>query len=146
MRAILVHFLDSDSPVFQFIGDSDGEVAFLRDWVEKNLNVKVEVQIPAVAPAEPTSWPEVSVEGYIRLYRKLLQHSVFTAKDEKLFRIFIYCLLRATHKETMVYFNHQDIPLKPGQFITSREHAARDLGYSPKTLTAKSMTCRSWEF
>jgi hypothetical protein len=67
----------------------------------------------------------------------LLQHSVFTSKDEKLLRIFIYCLLRASHKETVVYFNHQDISLNPGQFITSREHAARDLGYGPKTFDRK---------
>jgi hypothetical protein len=37
----------------------------------------------------------------------------------------------------VVNFNHQDIPLKPGQFITSREHAARDLGYGPKTFDRK---------
>lgn len=36
-----------------------------------------------------------------------------------------------------MYFNHQDILLKPGEFITSREHAARDLGYGPKTFDRK---------
>jgi hypothetical protein len=36
-----------------------------------------------------------------------------------------------------VCFNHQNIPLKPGQFITSREHGARDLGYAPKTFDRK---------
>jgi hypothetical protein len=55
MRAILIHFLDSDTPVFQFVGDSEREVAFLRDWVDKNLNIKVEGQIPALVPAEPTT-------------------------------------------------------------------------------------------
>ncbi len=34
-------------------------------------------------------------------------------------------------------FNHQQIPLSPGQFITSREHAARDLGYGSKTFDRK---------
>lgn len=77
------------------------------------------------------------MSSWIRLYRKLLQHGVFTAKDEKLLRIFIYCLLRASHKETVVYFGHQNIPLNPGQFITSREHAASDLGYGPKTFDRK---------
>ena len=93
--------------------------------------------LPGRLQESPFPWLEVIVEGYIRLYRKLLQHSVFTSKDEKLFRIFIYCLLRASHKETVVHFNHQEIPLKPGQFITSREHAAHDLRYGPKTFDRK---------
>jgi hypothetical protein len=53
MRAILIQFPDSGIPVFQFIGDSDSEVAFLRGWVDKNLNGKVEEQTFALALAEP---------------------------------------------------------------------------------------------
>lgn len=55
MRAILIHFPETDAPIFQFIGDSESQVAFLRDWVSRNLNVKVEGQIPAMASAESAS-------------------------------------------------------------------------------------------
>jgi hypothetical protein len=51
MRAILIHFPETDAPIFQFIGDSESQVAFLRDWVSRNLNVKVEGQIPAMDSA-----------------------------------------------------------------------------------------------
>lgn len=55
MRTILIHFPDSGIPVFQFIGDSDSEVAFLRAWVDSNLNGRAEGPIPAPAPADPDS-------------------------------------------------------------------------------------------
>lgn len=55
MRAILIHFPDSGIPVFQFIGDNDREVAFLRDWVDEKLKIKMEGQLPALVPAEPAS-------------------------------------------------------------------------------------------
>ena len=75
--------------------------------------------------------------GWIKLYRKLLNHEVFRSKDDKLFKTFIYCLLRAGHKEKEVFFNKQKVKLKAGQFITGREQASRDLGYSPKTFDRK---------
>jgi hypothetical protein len=75
--------------------------------------------------------------GWIKLYRKLLTHEVFRSKDDKLFKTFIYCLLRAGHKEKEVFFNKQKVKLKAGQFITGREQASRDLGYSPKTFDRK---------
>ena len=76
-------------------------------------------------------------QGWIKLYRKLLEHPVFTSKDDKLFKTFIYCLLRANHKDTEVFFNRQLIPLKAGQFITGRKQAAKDLGYSSRTFDRK---------
>jgi hypothetical protein len=75
--------------------------------------------------------------GWIKLYRKLLNHEIFKSKDDKLFKTFIYCLLRAGHKEREIFFNKQKVKLKPGQFITSRNNASRDLGFSPKTFDRK---------
>ena len=75
--------------------------------------------------------------GWIKLYRKLLNHEVFKSKDDKLFKTFIYCLLRANHKKNEILFNGQKVKLSPGQFITSRNNASRDLGFSPKTFDRK---------
>jgi hypothetical protein len=75
--------------------------------------------------------------GWVKVYRKLLDHEIFKSKDDKLLKTFLYCLLRAGHKEKEVFFNKQTVKLKAGQFITGREQASRDLGYSPKTFDRK---------
>jgi hypothetical protein len=75
--------------------------------------------------------------GWVKVYRKLLDHEIFKSKDAKLLKTFLYCLLRAGHKEKEVFFNKQTVKLKAGQFITGREQASRDLGYSPKTFDRK---------
>ncbi len=75
--------------------------------------------------------------GWVKVYRKILDHPVFKSRDTKVFKTFMYCLLRATHKETKIFFNHQLFGLKPGEFITGHEQAARDLGFSPKTFDRK---------
>ncbi|MCX5914218.1 MAG: hypothetical protein NTV04_20080 [Deltaproteobacteria bacterium] len=77
------------------------------------------------------------MEGWIKLYRKLLDHPVFRSNDPMLLKTFVYCLLRAGYEEKDHFFNHQLIHLEPGQFIIGRERGAKDLGSSPKTFDRK---------
>lgn len=55
--------------------------------------------------------------GYIKLYRKMLDNPVVT-KDAISLAIWIYLLLNATHKEQEIMFKGQKITLQPGQLVT----------------------------
>jgi uncharacterized phage protein (TIGR02220 family) len=74
----------------------------------------------------------IKMSGYIKLYRKLLDSAVF--QNEKVLKVWIWCLLKATHKEHEQLIGLQKVALKPGQFIFGRDEAAKELKLHPSTL------------
>ncbi|WP_297132984.1 transcriptional regulator [Terrisporobacter sp.] len=70
--------------------------------------------------------------GYIKLYREVINSDIF--ENEKLFKIFIWCLVRATHKEREQRIGRQTIILKEGQFVFGRNKAALELNIAPSTV------------
>ena len=60
------------------------------------------------------------MEGYIKLYRKLLENPI-VCKDGDYLAVWIYILLNATHKEMPSIFKGNKIILKPGQLLTGRK-------------------------
>jgi hypothetical protein len=58
------------------------------------------------------------MQGWIKLHRQIMSSSIW--QDPDLCRLWIYCLLKATHKEKSQLVEKQEINLKPGQFITGR--------------------------
>ena len=70
--------------------------------------------------------------GYVRLYRNLINSQIF--QNEKLLKIFIWCLLKATYKERTQIVGRTSIELKEGQFIFGRNKAALELDMPPSTL------------
>lgn len=60
--------------------------------------------------------------GYIRLYRALIKWEWFT--DIKTCHLFIYCLLRANHKDT----NWRGVTIQRGSFITSMKSLSSETG------------------
>jgi hypothetical protein len=77
------------------------------------------------------------LDGYIKLYRKLLENAIF--QNEKLLKVFIWCLLKASHKEHEQLVGLQKIILQPGQFIYGRLKAAEELRLKESTVN-KYMT------
>lgn len=70
-------------------------------------------------------------EGFVPIYRKILNWEWIT--DSKVFHFWVYCLLKANHKEKKWHGK----TIKPGQFITSLPSIEADIG-----LTAQSSrTC-----
>lgn len=63
-------------------------------------------------------------DGYVKVYRRLLDHSIF--KDARTLQLFIYCLLRAGHRQNKVECSLKEITLERGQFMTSIARIARD--------------------
>ena len=51
------------------------------------------------------------MEGYIKLYRKLLESPIF--QNEKALKVWIWCLCKATHKEIDVLVGRQLVHLLP---------------------------------
>lgn len=85
--------------------------------------------------------------GYIRLWRKLLLSVVFV--NEGLLKVFIWCLLRANHKETFVQTKTgrgiSEVKLMPGTFIFGRESAAKELHMSPSTVWKRILKLKKLE-
>lgn len=72
------------------------------------------------------------MKGWIKLHRKLLENPIW--EDPHYLKLWIYCLMKATHKEREVILGNQIIVLQPGEFITGRKALSEDLnkGTKPK--------------
>lgn len=71
-------------------------------------------------------------ETWIKLYRKLLKSPIFD--NEKALKIWIWCLIKATHIERDQLVGHQIIHLEKGQFVTGRKVAAEELKMKERTV------------
>lgn len=60
-----------------------------------------------------------SANGWIKLYRRLLDSSVWRNRNHAVSRLAIYCLLRANHSPAPLAIGEKILNLKPGQFLTS---------------------------
>jgi len=67
--------------------------------------------------------------GYIKIFRKTIESQVFA--NAELFKLWMWCLLKAAHKERWVSMNtgrgETEIKLNPGQFIFGRKSAAHEM-------------------
>ena len=84
-------------------------------------------------------------DGYIKLYRKCLNTSIW--EDADLWRTFCCCLLLANHKPAkVVWTNYKNpIQIEPGQFVTGRD-SFHGVMYPnvKKTALPTSKTVWSW--
>ena len=71
----------------------------------------------------------VGANGYIKLYRKLLDNPV-VCKDPDHLAVWIYLLLNATHKQKKMMFEGKSITLNPGQLITGRKSISSQIKVS----------------
>jgi DnaD/phage-associated family protein len=70
--------------------------------------------------------------GWIKVHRKLLQSDIF--QNEKLLKVFMYCLMKASHTEYKQLVGMKVVELKPGQFVFGRSKAASELNMSESTV------------
>lgn len=71
------------------------------------------------------------MNGWVKLHRQLAQSAVFD--NPKLLKVWIWILLKATHRERQQIVGRRTVTLQPGQFIFGRNAAATELGMSPST-------------
>lgn len=80
------------------------------------------------------------MDGYIKLYRKLLENPVF--QNDRLLKVFIWCLLKASYKEHEQLLGLHTVQLQPGQFIYGRFKASQELKIKPSTLNDQMNTLK----
>jgi len=66
------------------------------------------------------------MQGYVKLHRKLLNSTVW--QSERLLRVFMWCLLKASHKPRQAVVGYQVVALDKGEFVTGSDKAAAELG------------------
>ena len=70
--------------------------------------------------------------SYIKLFRKILKSPIWD--NEKALKIWIWCLLKATHIERKQLVGQQIINLEKGQFIFGRKKASEELKMKESTI------------
>jgi uncharacterized phage protein (TIGR02220 family) len=85
------------------------------------------------------------VDGWVGLYRKLLDSRVFTNPD--LLKVWIWCLLKANHKKRWVPIKtgkgETEVEVGPGQFVFGRFSAAKKLKMNPNTVKSRMQKLKS---
>ena len=71
--------------------------------------------------------------SYIKLFRKLLNSPIF--ENEKALKVWIWCLLKATHKEREQLVGKTIVYLEKGQFVTGRKKASDELKMKDRMIT-----------
>lgn len=71
-------------------------------------------------------------DGWIKLHRKVMENPIFL--NPNLLQIFIYCLLKANHRDNEMIWNNELITVKTGSFITGRFQMAKDLKQKESAL------------
>lgn len=56
--------------------------------------------------------------GYIKLYRKIANSFVWT--NPNMLKLWLLCLMKASHKESRFLFNGKEVSVSSGQFVTGR--------------------------
>ncbi len=70
--------------------------------------------------------------GWVKLHRKILDNPIF--KNDKLFRVFMYLLLKASHTERDQLIGDSIVRLKVGQWATGRKAISRDTGLTEQNV------------
>lgn len=71
-------------------------------------------------------------ETWIKLYRKIMKSPIW--ENEKALKIWIWCLLKATHEEREQLVGQQVVELKKGQFVFGRKKASDELQMNENTI------------
>ena len=71
-------------------------------------------------------------QGWIKLHRKMMHSNVF--QNEKLLKVFIYCLMKASHCHRKQLVGKQFVELEKGQFVFGRKKAAVELNMKESTV------------
>jgi hypothetical protein len=70
--------------------------------------------------------------GWIKIHRKILNNIIF--QNDKAFKIWIWCLLKANHQENECLIGRIKIKLKSGQFVFGSNKAKEELKMSKSTI------------
>jgi hypothetical protein len=75
---------------------------------------------------------EIMEETWIKLYRKIMKSPIW--ENEKALKIWIWCLLKATHEDREQLVGQQIVELKKGQFVFGRKKASDEIQMNENTI------------
>jgi hypothetical protein len=70
--------------------------------------------------------------GYVKIWRKLADNGLLSHADAC--QLFLFLMVKATHKPHKILVGSQVLTLEPGQFFTGRQWLARELGSTEKKV------------
>lgn len=82
--------------------------------------------------------------GWIKLHRKLLDDPIIDSCE--LFHLFIYCLLKANHKDNKFFWGGKVLEIKRGQLVTGRKSLAKQLKINENTLYYRLKTLEKLKY
>lgn len=71
-------------------------------------------------------------QGWIKLHRRLLDSAVFQNPD--LLKMWVWCMLKASHKDRKTMIGLTETTLKKGEFITGRNAGSSELNMNPSSF------------
>lgn len=74
----------------------------------------------------------MSSNGWIKLHRCIVDSVVFS--NEKILKVWIWCLAKATHKPLTLMIGMQEVHLTEGQFVFGRKVSAEEIKMSESTV------------
>lgn len=97
-------------------------------WRNKNITTRARQQ------TQPFSckWEKTMEETWIKLYRKIMKSPIW--ENEKALKLWIWCLLKATHEEREQLVGQQLIHLNAGEFIFGRKKASEEIQMNENTI------------
>ena len=81
------------------------------------------------------------MEGYVRLHREIINNPIF--KKPLINHLFVYCLLRANHKDNKMVFNCQEIEVERGSFICGRKKLSEATGETEQNVRSALRTLQN---
>ena len=84
----------------------------------------------------------MSSNGWLKLHRCLLDSKVFS--NERLLKVWIWCLLKTSHTDRNILIGMQDVTVKAGQFVFGRANASEELGIPQSTVWGCMKKLESW--
>ncbi len=70
--------------------------------------------------------------GWVSVHRKILDNPIF--KNDKLFRVFMFSLLKASHSDHQTLIGDTVVELKTGELITGREAISKATGLTSQNV------------
>jgi len=90
----------------------------------------------------------LNVEGWVKLYRKILESDMYQNLNSKQKVIMLTCLLLASHRENKWEYKGEIYTVKPGQFVTSLESLSKQCGndISVRNVRTALSKLETWGF
>ncbi len=76
-------------------------------------------------------------QGWVKVHRKILDSTVFSAKDTYLLQLWIYILLNVNHQDKKFLFNGKEMTVKKGSGIFGLNQIVKDLSKEKKEESKK---------